>query len=486
MSIDRVDNKNSYFFSERKIIEMVIGIFPYLIMMYPLLQGGAGFLPILIITVIYAIIYSYFLRYRILEEGRLRKMVREMDSNKQSGVEKFWYITKIANGETNAGEIHYDRSDTMERALVVTYDRGSLVGIPEGSYTAHRQAKMDFMKELSDRKMSFRWYELPDKNKQIPSNLMYVFNKMTELDNPAYKQLIRLQLDFNVMFTMAEGGGYRDYILIKNTNFSTMTRFKGIVDDIIYSTLQMDSYIINPRILDEKEVEEFFGEALMIDPVTTSTIRRGVQHVPFDVFAKVHRVLDENGQDVPIETFAEDDINVDTGEETIEEMLEKEQAKRNKMLEKVNRLRETELEKLNLLRVRDIITHRDYLRQEKEIKDKYYGDEIGIQDGLITSEKEIVTVERYKEQQKRKQNEALRKQQAEVAKTTEKEEEIQEVRVELTTTRELREKVLELRRKEIEETEDISELSLEDLMLRQERQDTITEYEKEIRQREEK
>lgn len=372
LSIDEVETKKiSYFFSSAKIVEMVIALIPYFFLLFPLMQGGQ-IIPMIIITVVYAFLFLIFFRFRIMEEGRLRRMLRELDANKLSGLNYFWGINKIGSKGIDDGVIHYERSGiATERGLVVTYNRGSLVAVPEGSYTDYREAKIRFIQELANHNFDFTWYEIPVKEDDIPPSLVHIFNRMTMMSNPVYKQLLKLQLDINVAYTIGEGIGYRDFILIRNKNFKTLRRFREIMENIVANTLAHDKYIIEPRVLNKNEVERFFGQVLMINPIDSNSIKRNVDYRPITDFAEVVRIIGQDGADVPLEFIDLTDFIEPKKKDSLEDRLEKDLRKYEENLKTIEKLEQGEILRTKTMRNNDNITDKEYNAKLAEIKSKF-------------------------------------------------------------------------------------------------------------------
>lgn len=371
MTIDTTDVKRSnYFLSNKKVVEMIAALLPYIFMLYPMMQGGVRWLPILIVSAGYALVYVYFIRFRILEEIRLRNMVRELDENRISGVDHFWGINKIGNKGSDDGIIHYKRMGSTERGLVVYFDRGSTVGVEEGNYTRFRQTKMDFLREISLQKFNFQWYEIP-KRSETPEALIEYFNKMTEMDNDVFRKLLKLQIDINIIYTTDTEQRYVDYIVIRNKNFRTLRRFRKVVQEIIDSTLETNGYIIDAKILGKKEVEKFFEDVLQIDSLDSGSVRKGTDVVPFENFATVQRVIRQDGRDLPLEFLDMYDLQDYSRGATLESLMDRDVKELARKEKEIDRRREVEMDKIRLQRNKDKITSFEYHNLQEEINRRF-------------------------------------------------------------------------------------------------------------------
>lgn len=371
LSIDNAESvKGSYFLSNKKVVEMCVALIPYMFMMYPMLQGGVRLPPMIVVTLGYIFIYGYFFRYRIMEESRLRNMLREIDKNRVSGVDHFWGINKVGSKGQDDGVIHYQREVKTTRGLVVAFDRGSTVGVAKGNYRRFRETKMSFLRELSLQKFNFQWYEIP-KRSGTPDSLINYFNIMTKMENQYFKKLLKLQIDINTIFTNDADQRYVDYIVIRNSNFKTMRRFKTVIQGIIDSTLATNGYIVDPRILNKREVDDFFEDVLMIGSLDSNNIRKNVESVPFENYAKITRVVRKDGRDLPIEFMDDFDLMDYSGMVSIEGMIEKDEQKLEYKKNDVDRREKIELDKARIKRNKDLISDKEYIDEQNEIKKKF-------------------------------------------------------------------------------------------------------------------
>lgn len=374
LSIDNVETtSSSYIFSNTNIIKMVGALIPYFFLIFPFMQNGQITL-IIIVTLVYLFLYSFFFRFFILEERKRRTQLREMDNNKISGLDYFWGINKIGDNEQNDGVMYFERTkEENVRGAVVTYNRGSLVGVPENSYNEYRYAKMRFLKELSNHSFDFTWYEIPVKENTIPESLVHIINRMTLMENQSFKQLIKLQLEVNVAYITGEGVGYRDFILIRNSNFKTLRRFREILETIIDNTLSHNKYILNPRVCTKAEVENFIGYALMINSVDSNSIRRNVDYKPVSTFAEVVRIVDQNGIDVPLENLDLTDFSHKSVKrsKTIEDDIKLSERNYESNRKQLDKLKKNEIQSTKTSRTLDNITDHQYHEKLDLIEEKY-------------------------------------------------------------------------------------------------------------------
>lgn len=388
LSIDSAEaERGSYFASNTKMIGVFVAILPYVGLLSIFMKLGVGVLPILLMTLFYLFIFSFFIRYWVFEETRLKKMVQEKDDNVISGVDHFWGIDKVGDGNTDDGLIYYQRSEgKLKRGLVVYFDKGSNVGVPKGHYEEFRRVKNEFLRELHTRGMDFQWYEL-QKLPEMSKTLTRYAELLKDDNREALRMLVKLQLNINSMYTMDAEQRYVDYIVITNTRFTNMKRFQRLVDDILSLTLRTNGYLKDVKICNKEEVDRFFCTVLLLDSFNSSYIRKSVDMKPFNKFAKLKRIVGEDGQAIPIELL--DDLEIEGTGKSVDEIY-KEEEKREQVIEDAReKNRKQELETAKKVRMRGEITDKEYKELVEEIEFKY------------STENYVPNLEKKKQEQKR-------------------------------------------------------------------------------------
>lgn len=370
LSIDNAEaERGNYFTSNKKMIGLFLAILPYIGLLSIFMKLGVGILPIIILTVVYLFLLSFFIRYWVFEEPRLKKMIQEKDDNKISGVDHFWGIDKVGSGVRDSGQFYYQRSEgKLKRGLVVYYDTGSTVGVPEGHYEEYRRTKNEFLRELHARGMDFQWYEV-QKLPEMPKTLTRYAELLQEDNREALRMLVKLQLNINSMYTMDAEQRYVNYIVITNTRFANMRRFKKLVQDILSLTLKTNGYLKDVKICNKEEGDEFFRTILLLDSFNSSYIRKSVDMKPFNKFAKLVRIVDEDGQAVPLELL--DDLEITATGKTVDDIYEEEDKKEQTVEEMRKKKRTQELETAKKIRMRGEITDEEYKEYVREIEFKY-------------------------------------------------------------------------------------------------------------------
>lgn len=374
LSVDNVSvSKQSYFLSNRKVVEMAIWVIPYLIMLLPLLRSGIRVLPLIIVTIGYALAYTYVLRFRILEERRLKKMVGDLDANRFSGIDYIWGINKIGSSREDDGVIYYERTGSSpKQGVVVSFDRGSTVAVSPNTYRNFRKVKADFLRKLAKIKCDFHWREMPVRE-VIPNALIAYINTLQKMDNEAYRNLLRLQIEINRTYIQGAEQRYNDYIVIMSDRVQVNRRIKQAIQEIITETLgnSETGYIQKARILNKNEVEAFFGDLLMVNTVNSDIVRKGQLERDFEHYAKVTQIIDRNGREVPPFILEQRAKAESLGGESIEGMLERKKAVIEKQVEVKEKQRESELRQILENRNKNRLADKEYRELRNQINAEY-------------------------------------------------------------------------------------------------------------------
>lgn len=397
LSIDTVEaRKSNYFLSNTKMLWAFLAMLPIFALLTPMIQAGVSIYPIIVVSVIYLIGYSFIIRYVIFEEKRLRKMVRELDENRISEMSHFWGNDKIGDGEEDDGIIYYSYTGSSKgttKGLVVKLERGSTVGVPEGHYEDYRRVKENFLRSLHMNNFYPQCYEM-QKRPEMQKSLLEYAEVLSGMKNEYHQRLLKLQLTINSVYSMGKNQRYVEYYVIKRDNFNK--NFRRVVETILEDTFGQSGYITEATILDKRGVEEFYKNYLLVDTLDSNNVRKAVDVEPFENFAKVHRLVDVEGREVPIQFLDELDTDKYGGKDIDVEIKIKNKKDIKKEERRVRQL-DIEIEKLNRKRNRDIITHDEYLAEKAELEQMYSPEEFETEDG---KEKE--------REQKRKEREAKR------------------------------------------------------------------------------
>lgn len=376
LSIDKIEaDDKSYFLSNSKMVFAFLALLPIVVPLYILANAEAGFIPIIIVVVVYGAMYSVFIRLGILEEKRLREMVKELDDNKVSGVEHFWGIDKIGGGKEDDGTIYYSFKGSKHgttRGLVVMMDRGSTIGVPEGHFENYRKTKEEFLRRLHLSGLDVEWYDI-QKEPELQPTLIHYADLLSNLTNEHQKKLLKLQLNINTVYTMSDQQRYVDYVVVRRERYSQ--DFRRVMESIVEDTLGQNSYFVNPHVASRTEVEDFFKNYLKMDVIDSENIRKSVDIKPFEDFALVHRIVDAEGREVAIQLMDKMDIDgIKSKRGNLEEITKRRKRLEDNAENKAKNNYDVGMNKLNQRRNSNKITHDEY-EEEKERLGRIYEQE---------------------------------------------------------------------------------------------------------------
>lgn len=401
LPIDTVEaEKGNYFFSNKKMFFALAAFLPIFVPLYFLMRLEVGIVSYIVVIGIYLFVYFQFSRFFIFEERRLRSMVKELDDNKVSGIEHFWKIDKIGGGKEDEGMKYYSIDGSRygtTRGLVVTMDRGSTVGVPEGHFENFRKTKEAFLRRLHLAGLDVQWYEI-QKKPELQKSIIDMANQLSDVEDGYYQKLVKLQLNINTNYSMDEKQRYVDYIVVKRERYSR--DFIGVLESIVEETLGQNSYFVNPRIANKAEIEDFYKNYLMMDTVDSDNIRKSVDIKPFEKFAEVIRLVDADGVEVPIEYLDELDVEGTSARgQDIEEIIKREERKDESRKERNKMEYDKEVERLNKRRNRERITHTQYL-EDAEMLRKIYEESDNFVEGLRQHRKASGKVKKEEKERK--------------------------------------------------------------------------------------
>lgn len=375
LSIDDIDaNKSSYFFSTKKLVIAFVTLVPYfvlIIFIYSMLPS----IPVAItFTALYLILYSWIIRTFVFEESVQKESLHELQDNKKSGFEHFWEIDKVGDNEGNDDGLLYLRQDgvTLKRGLIIKFDSGSTVGVPEDFLRTYRETQQAFLRGLYQNKLSFRWYKVR-KLPELNPALIKRSADIQKCDNDALRKLLKLQLNAYLRVSMDTNQRYVDYIVVTNKDFSTLSNFKNVLEDTVNNTLRTNPAFKDVAILDKSGVDDFFATYYMQDDVDTNSISKTNRTKPFSAYAKVIKIVDSDNQNVDIELLdnLNSQIESDSTGYALDDVFSLEERKKAKLEERRKKEREQEISKVRKLRIEDKLTHEDYLKELERVDYEY-------------------------------------------------------------------------------------------------------------------
>lgn len=292
-SIDDIEpTKTSYLFSTTKVILMFVGFLPVVILSI-LLLSEYGWVPALVFTLLYMVIYIYMVRLYVIEEPKQRQSLNNLEDNKYSDYSYFWDVTKIGTGEKDNGLLYLVQDGiSLKRAYIVKYDSGSIVNVPDSFLDDYRRTLQEYLRGLG---MSIKWYSI-QKKPTLNESLKSQSKNLVNIQNDALNKLIKMQLNTYLRYSMDADQRYVNYFVVINNKFETLSSFRTNLEDILNRTLRTNSSFKNVEILDKQETDEFFATYYMQDLMDLTSIKRAGNTKPFSHYAKIVNVIDSNGQ----------------------------------------------------------------------------------------------------------------------------------------------------------------------------------------------
>lgn len=294
MSIDQNSTvKSSYFMSPMKMAVAMIMLIPGILLgFYAYTETGNNWSAMLITVLIYLFLYSFLIRFFVLEEIKLKKMLKTLESNKISKSDYFWGIEEI----DDTGVIHYRYNNGLKKAVVVKVSRGSLIGKPEDFFDRHYEYTLKFVRSLLRNNFSYMKYSKLEPN-TMPEGIKEDIKLMALMKDEAQKTVVRMNLDAVSKFTKNNKSVIVDYYVIYNKDIRLMKTFKTIVRDILENSFQGEVYFRDSKMLDTNEITEFISDVLNIRTVSKKGYYDS-DSINFDDFGEVFRLFDSQGNEV--------------------------------------------------------------------------------------------------------------------------------------------------------------------------------------------
>lgn len=294
MSIEQNSStKRSYFLSPTKAalgMGLLVPIVP--VSFYAYSSSNGNWIVFGVAVLIYIFIYTLLLRFVVLEERRLKKMVRTLDANKISPTSYFWGIDEIADD----GIIHYRYNFGLQKAVIVKICRGSIIGRDETFAENYADANLRFIRGLLKNNFSYMKYSQLE-NSKMPDGLVDYIKRLEAIDDVAQRAVLRMNIETISEFTKGHKRVINDYYVIYNKDVRIMKSFKTVVRDLIVASYSHIPYFDDSHILDSDEVVEFISNNLNVKTVQKRGYIDNTEKEPFEKYGRVIRLLDSEGKD---------------------------------------------------------------------------------------------------------------------------------------------------------------------------------------------
>lgn len=376
LTIDDMEVEDtSYFFSGTKLLLLAVGIMPYFSIFFMLDYFGTISI-FLITTVIYFLVFSFYARFLVFEEGKQRDAMKDLENNKVSGMSYFWEWDKVGTSRRDDGQA-YIQSDgvSLRRAYIIRVDSGSDVGVPEGHYRNFRQTQQDFYRSLYKLGMDVKVYNIRKRPELSPVLKEYstMLRDLNDSNQNALMKLSQLNIDINFLYSRTTDQRYISYYLVVNKRIENIKNFKTILQDILDKSFGTNIAFFNPHILDKQGVDLFLAEYFDVDAVNASGIHKASGFRDFNEFVDLVSVIDKDNREVPISLF-DDLMNSHVtiaSNKGIDDLVKETERERERWDARRQRSYDAKESKLMDDRRQDRITHQEYEERMAKLKEEH-------------------------------------------------------------------------------------------------------------------
>lgn len=350
LNVESTDVKRrSYWDSDKNGFILVGLIIAYIVIMMFMLKmlsaAGVSFKTQLLlgigITLFYLLVPTQLaVRKFIIQENRLREVMRTLEMNRKSGIGLFSGIDTIGyKGENSNGLIKYDRDIFgYKRGVIVGFDKSSIIDIPEGFYTNYRETIAEFYRATHNLGMDVYKIELR-RRPYISEQLRYertLIRKVTEED-PVRATFHGMQLQAKIAQELGMDTRYMEYYMVTKKDYKIAIKMKELVDKVISETLGTNGYIVDPHILTFREIEDLVNDYYLVDGINIGTIKKTVEAEDFGEMVEITGIFEEGNRRISDERFKE--VVEDFEEESqLEADVSKEEEAASKLEETQRRL----------------------------------------------------------------------------------------------------------------------------------------------------
>lgn len=362
--------KTNYFLSPKKLFLMFLSVLALVALIWSLAKLEAGVIMYLIVLGIYLVISFYFYRFIIFEEIDLKKKLSRIEKNRYTDAGYFYNINTIEKEGVNNGKITYsrDKDNQVRSAFIVSFDRSSIVNMPEGTQQAYLQAKTKFLKNVHANNLDVRIYHQKERA-EIPIGLRDLERRVAQEDRKYLKMAATLQLNVWRDTLLRAESIYNDFYMLSNRDVNGLTNLKQRVENTLNGTLSESNLIKNPRILKYKEVNKFFADYFMMDTLNIDNIRSRYRNVRTREYADIVSIVDNNNEYIPLDVVNE--AIKGSSKNTLTAMLEKDEQQKDEILARMKTEHKNEITRIDRKIRHNSITQNQYNQKKREL-DEFY------------------------------------------------------------------------------------------------------------------
>lgn len=246
-----------------------------------------------------AIAYVFILRKMVFDENQFKRLVANNEANQEFGIANINNILNISEDNQIFWQVN---KKGLGSSYLITFDYASITDETDhANQNAITEAFIPFIQQLHENHFDFNFYDIAIQNK-ISAGTLNLQKRARKLPKDSWLQLISM-LKNNTIASLEQDGSakYRMFFEIINSDERNVANFKGILEDIIKTTLATQHSIVNPHILDFDELMNFFINYYQIDSFDYS--QRNVDNISVAKYFKFISFFDIYGQEYSIDAF---------------------------------------------------------------------------------------------------------------------------------------------------------------------------------------
>lgn len=365
LSVEQTTSKQSgYFFSTGKGVLIAVGFIPAA-MWIPYISSKTmgSFSGIILGILSYALMYIFYLRFIIFEEMTWKRIFKNLETYKISGVDYFWGIDRIEK----SGIIHYKYGGHggIRKGIIIKIIPGTLVGKAEDYEEKYKEVVRNSLSYIMREEVYIDVHMVLE-DKKIPKNIQSMYSKIHNIEDEVAREIAIEHVNNLALMTKNSKRLESIYVV---AYFKNPTKFKYIsqIANQIIGDLKGSGYFKYCTLLNDKEVEKYIAKNLLIPVLPKNLDYQEVND--FSLYGQIYRVFDEYGN----EEWYEDGINI-LDEDIKQVITTKDEETEPKTLEDVHNdlFREPEeSEVVNTEKIKDNIDLFDIIEDKTEDLEKY-------------------------------------------------------------------------------------------------------------------
>lgn len=251
-------------------------------------------------TIACGIAYIWFIRKTVFDENQFKRLIANNELQKEMMISDFNNVLNIADDD----QMFFQTSKKgLASAFFVTFNYASLIDeTDKANENVIRIALVPFLQQLHDNHLDVEIYDIAVNSTLSIGTLELIKRAKNVLTEDSWLQLVEtLQNETAASLEQNGSAQYRIFFKIINSDYRNVTNFKGILLDIINSTLMTSQALTNPHIMDQNEIINF-----LLNYYKTQTFPledRNTRKISVAKYFKFVSFFDINGQEYNIDAF---------------------------------------------------------------------------------------------------------------------------------------------------------------------------------------